>query len=179
MNAADMWRTRMFPLSCDSYIHAKYMLIDKKVLMVGSVNWSHASYMGNREASAFIQGDDAESLITFSDGIFEEDWAAAIPLQVTQTYSQEEMDIITDPSPIPVVIPPIPPIHSGRFITPTPYAVDGSYHTQIYTSPDYADATLLADINSAQQNLTIHMYVMPRCSRPSFRTFTVSVPVAL
>jgi hypothetical protein len=51
------------------------------------------------------------------------------------------MAIITDKSPLTVTIPPIPPIHDGRYITPTPYGVSDSSTVQIYTSPDDADAT--------------------------------------
>jgi phosphatidylserine/phosphatidylglycerophosphate/cardiolipin synthase-like enzyme len=141
-----------------TYIHAKYMMIDGKIISISSVNWSHASYMGNREAGALIQGDAAGPLITFSNSVFNQDWSLAIPIQITQTYSNGDMAIITDPSPITVTVPPIPTIHSGRFITPEPYSVEGETNLNLYTSPDMADATLLTDINSASQSLTIMMY---------------------
>lgn len=141
-----------------TYIHAKYMMIDGKIISVSSVNWSHASYMGNREAGALLRGAAAKPLIDFANGVFNYDWSVALPLVVAQTYSAADMAIITDPSPIPVTIPPIPTIHDGRYVTPTPVSVEGDTNVMLYTSPDDADATLLADINSATSNLTIHMY---------------------
>jgi len=141
-----------------TYIHAKYMMIDGKIISISSVNWSHASYMGNREAGALIEGEAAGPLLDFCNSVFNQDWGLAIPIQITQTYSNSDMEIITDPSVIPVTVPPIPPIHSGRYITPEPYSVVGQTSVVLYTSPDDADATLLADIASATNTLTIMMY---------------------
>jgi len=132
--------------------------VDGKIISVSSVNWSHASYMENREAGALIQGEDAQPFIEWAQAVYDADWAEGIPLVVGQTYSSGDMEIITDPSEVPVTIPPIPVLNPDRYVTPPPIAVGGEYASTIYASPDSADATLLSDINSAQVNLTIMMY---------------------
>jgi phosphatidylserine/phosphatidylglycerophosphate/cardiolipin synthase-like enzyme len=55
-------------------LHAKLLAVDGwSKTAVSSVNWSHASYMKNREAGAVISGDTAVAAMMAK--VYEGDWA--------------------------------------------------------------------------------------------------------
>ena len=62
------WASLKFQLT-----HAKFMVIDGKTVLVGSINFSKAAQTKNREAAAILQGPPVQSYID----IFESDWPAA------------------------------------------------------------------------------------------------------
>jgi phosphatidylserine/phosphatidylglycerophosphate/cardiolipin synthase-like enzyme len=62
------WASLKFQLT-----HAKFMVIDQKTVLMGSINFSKAAQNKNREAAAIIQGPPVQSYID----IFETDWPAA------------------------------------------------------------------------------------------------------
>jgi phosphatidylserine/phosphatidylglycerophosphate/cardiolipin synthase-like enzyme len=141
-----------------TYIHCKRISVDQKKAAVSSVNFSKASFLANREAGVVIEGDDAQPFIELMDTVFDEDFAKALPVQVNQSYTGEQMDIITDPSYIVPIIPPIPVLKAGRYITPTPVPITGSVDATITVSPDFSDETLLADVSSAKTSVYIMEY---------------------
>lgn len=81
-----------------TFMHAKYMAIDGKVVSISSVNYSQTSYMDNREAGLYITG---VAIVKFCAQVFDYDFSAATPL-VPGSYTESEMKIITDPSQIKV-----------------------------------------------------------------------------
>lgn len=81
-----------------TFMHAKYMAIDGKVVSISSVNYSQSSYMDNREAGLYITGT---AVVKFCAKVFDYDFSAAIPL-VPASYSPSEMRIITDTTQIKV-----------------------------------------------------------------------------
>ena len=62
------WASLKFQLT-----HAKFMIVDGKTVLVGSINFSKAAQNKNREAAAILQGPPVQSYID----IFETDWPAA------------------------------------------------------------------------------------------------------
>ena len=62
------WASLKFQLT-----HAKFMVIDGKTVLVGSINFSKAAQNKNREAAAILQGPPVQSYID----IFEADWPIA------------------------------------------------------------------------------------------------------
>ena len=81
-----------------TFMHAKYMAVDGKVVSISSVNYSQSSYMYNREAGLYITGT---AVVKFCAKVFDYDFSAAIPL-VPASYSPSEMRIITDTTQIKV-----------------------------------------------------------------------------
>jgi phosphatidylserine/phosphatidylglycerophosphate/cardiolipin synthase-like enzyme len=81
-----------------TFMHAKYMAIDGKVVSISSVNYSQTSYMENREAGLYITGTD---IVKFCATVFDYDFSAATPL-VPGSYTQSELKIITDTTQIKV-----------------------------------------------------------------------------
>jgi phosphatidylserine/phosphatidylglycerophosphate/cardiolipin synthase-like enzyme len=81
-----------------TFMHAKYMAIDGKVVSISSVNYSETSYMQNREAGLYITGS---AVVNFCASVFDYDFSAAIPL-VPGSFSHSDLQIITDPSHIKV-----------------------------------------------------------------------------
>jgi phosphatidylserine/phosphatidylglycerophosphate/cardiolipin synthase-like enzyme len=81
-----------------TFMHAKYMAIDGKVVSISSVNYSETSYMQNREAGLYITGS---AVVNFCASVFDYDFSVAIPL-VPGSFSHSDLQIITDPSHIKV-----------------------------------------------------------------------------
>jgi len=98
-------------------------------MSISSVNFDQVSYLQNREAGVVITGDDSDPLRTLMNETFNSDFAIATPFKPNQYYSSSEysvninlfisprsfsltffLQIITNPDPIPVVIPPRPNI---------------------------------------------------------------------
>jgi phosphatidylserine/phosphatidylglycerophosphate/cardiolipin synthase-like enzyme len=93
-----------------TFMHAKYMAIDGKVVSISSVNYSLSSYMYNREAGLYITGS---AVVKFCAKVFDYDFSAAIPL-VPGSYSPSDMRIITDPTQIKVTLPLFPPFFFAK-----------------------------------------------------------------
>jgi len=62
------WASLKFQLT-----HSKFMIIDNKLVLVGSINFSKAAQTKNREAAAILQGPPVQSYVD----IFETDWPTA------------------------------------------------------------------------------------------------------
>ncbi len=168
-----------------TFMHAKYMAIDGKVVSISSVNYSETSFMDNREAGLYITGT---SIVKFCAKVFDYDFAAATPL-IPASYTQSEMKIITDPTqikvrvtlvtisqltlqpqctqntrlphsnvyPSQVFVPPSPVIH-GAYVTDYPAPISISSHWTVYASPDGANSFLMTALKSATKSLHVYTY---------------------
>ena len=126
-----------------TFMHAKYMMIDKgKRTSVSSVNFSYTSFMLNREAGIVMEGT-CNGAITFYQKVFEGDWAKAASFKPTNSYSNGDMNIITDTSPYPVNIP-TPRSVPGAYVTNF-LPVEGITVKKVFASPDYAREELESD----------------------------------
>jgi len=53
--------------------HSKFIIVDRKKALIGSINLSHSALTANREAAAEIEGPAVQELVN----IFESDWEKA------------------------------------------------------------------------------------------------------
>ncbi|MEK6982785.1 MAG: phospholipase D-like domain-containing protein [Candidatus Micrarchaeota archaeon] len=66
---AAKWASKIYELT-----HSKFMLIDGKTLLVGSINFSNNALNTNREAGVIIQN---QNVIEDFKNVFEQDWVLA------------------------------------------------------------------------------------------------------
>jgi len=119
-----------------TFMHAKYMIIDNgKKTSVSSVNFSYTSFMLNREAGLILEGT-CSGAIAFYKEVFEGDWAKAVPYKPTNSYSNDDINTITDRSHYPVNIP-APRNIPGAYVTNF-LPVEGITVKKVFASPDYA-----------------------------------------
>jgi len=137
-----------------TFIHSKFISTDNKTAAVSSVNFSQTSFMLNREAGLIIEGND--EILAFLDGVFDADFAQALPWQ-TISYSESDMKIIKDSSELPVVIPPPHSFNnSSPYITPLT-TITGSMEIEAFTSPDMAYNTIVAALDAAS-DVQVYIY---------------------
>jgi len=135
-----------------TFIHSKYISVDGKKAAVSSVNFSHTSFMMNREAGLVIESN--ADILAFLDSVFDADFAKAVPWE-TISYSSSDMKIIKDPTPLKVVVPP-PYKFNGSYVTSlTP--VTGSMDIEAIASPDMAYTTIMDDLSTAS-DVQVYIY---------------------
>jgi len=135
-----------------TFLHTKYMNIDGTQSAISSINYSQTSFMKNREAGVLIE--NSEPLTNFTNSVFQFDWDQSVDWP-TITYSASDMQIITDKTPIKVVIPP-PNTFSGAYVT-TPTTVKGKQTVEVFASPDFAFETVAADIKQSS-SMKVYIY---------------------
>jgi len=139
--------------SSTTFYHAKYMSRDGKAASVSSINFSETSYTKNREAGMLVEG--SSDAIKFMTNVFEADWSQATDMKVNQTYSSSDMDIITSKEKRTYQMPDIA---KGMAPSPTPAAVKDIKALKVFTSPDFAHDTLMAQLTNATKTVDIEMY---------------------
>ena len=65
------------------------------------------SFMKNRETDVVLAGA-CNASINFYSSVFESDWNEGLQYTVNNHYNSSEMNAITEPSPMPVNVPPPP-----------------------------------------------------------------------
>ena len=141
-----------------TFDHSKFMIVDGKVVLISSINFSETSYLQNREAGVVFSGE-TDGFANYTQEIFNADWALALELQISQTYTSAELEVITDKATVP--IPPYTPFSNpAAYITPTPEPIDLDEDNllTIYTSPDFAREQLFYDMGNASESLSVHIY---------------------
>ena len=92
-----------------TFNHEKYISIDGgRKISVSSINFSRTSFLRNREAGLILHGEGIEwsKLSGFFASVFDDDWKTGIPLPNQETiWSEEDLAIIRDKTPLPVVLP--------------------------------------------------------------------------
>jgi phosphatidylserine/phosphatidylglycerophosphate/cardiolipin synthase-like enzyme len=136
-----------------TFYHAKYMSRDKKAASVSSINFSKTSYTKNREAGVLLEGNaDALSFLT---SVYETDWATATAIVVNNTYSDADLSIIKSTAKRSYNMPTIDPQMAP---TPKPAAVTDATSIKVYTSPDSAHETLMAQLTGAKKSVSVEIY---------------------
>ena len=136
-----------------TFMHSKFMVVDKgRRTMVSSVNWSHTSFMKNREAGVILD-DCSCSAIDLYQSVFEHDWENGMEYQITNEYSSSERAFITNTANMEVVLPP-PADIPGAYVTPLKKYSDVTVVSG-YTSPDNAKDTVLASLGKVQSSLQV------------------------
>ncbi|KAJ3445789.1 cardiolipin hydrolase [Anaeramoeba flamelloides] len=139
-----------------TFLHTKYMQIDGKKGTISSVNYSHCSFMENREAGVVFEGTSAHTLLSFLDEIFGFDFKQATPMKA-HPYNSASMAIIKDQTPISYTLPK-PYNFKNAYVTPvTP--VKGKFdNLQINASPDFSRSSLISQIQQAQTSFAVMIY---------------------
>ena len=127
-----------------------------KRTLISSVNWSHTSFMKNREAGVVLE-DCSCSAIDLYQSVFEYDWENGIEHQLTNDYSSNVMMFITA-SPMKVVMPP-PADIPGTYVTPLKRYSDATV-VRGYTSPDNALDTVMDSLQNVQSSLQVGAKVL-------------------
>lgn len=144
--------------SSTTFMHSKVVIIDKgKRTSISSVNFSYTSFMKNREAGVVIE-DCMCPLINLYGEVFQYDWDNGDDFMVYATYSQESMKVITDTSPMKVVLPPQPSIEGAYVTDKVVYknvAVMGGS-----TSPDGARDQFLSDLSNTKSSLQVGFLIL-------------------
>ena len=136
-----------------TFMHSKVMIADKgKRTLVSSVNWSHTSFMKNREAGVVLD-DCSCSAIDLYQSVFNYDWDNGLEYQITNEYSADDKAIITDSAQMNVVKPPAANI-PGAYVT-TLKQYSGVTVEKGYTSPDNALDTVSSSLDSVQSSLQV------------------------
>jgi len=139
-----------------TFIHEKYICVDGEdgEAAVSSVNFSEESFMENREAGVLLS--NASETIGYFQEVFDWDFNNSDPFVPAQTYSQSDMNIINDPSPVPVIIPPAKHF-KGAYVT-TVYNTSGNMSIGAVTSPDFAWLDVSSTLNATNQSLGLYIY---------------------
>ena len=140
-----------------TFQHAKFIEIDKGTkTAISSVNWSHTSFMRNREAGVILENCTC-SAITFYQSVFEYDWDNAVKYVPTRAYSQPEIRIITNTSRMPYAILKGGERVPGAFVTKLiPHR--NVKIKKVYTSPDNARDTLLSSLRNVKYSLNMSCF---------------------
>ena len=155
-----------------TFMHSKVMVADKgKRTLISSVNWSHTSFMKNREAGVVLEDCDCPAIDLYQS-VFEYDWENGIEYQVTNDYSSEAKTFITS-SPMMVAMPP-PADIAGAYVTPLKKYSDVTVESG-YTSPDNALDTVMDSLQKVQSSLQVGgCKVMLHNNLKNYRLITMS-----
>ncbi|MCK5614720.1 hypothetical protein KAR91_73340 [Candidatus Pacearchaeota archaeon] len=136
--------------------HNKLVIIDGKVTIISSVNFSGNAFLNNREAGIVIQNT---AVATYYTTIFESDWNdGEIP-----TTSIIANTVIQTPS-----SKPENSIESIHYTSPTdmdPVNFAGTYNVTLFANPDNADEVIFRYLKAAKTSIYVSMYTI---SRPDF-----------
>jgi phosphatidylserine/phosphatidylglycerophosphate/cardiolipin synthase-like enzyme len=136
-----------------TFYHAKYMSRDGKAASVSSINFSKTSYTVNREAGVLVEG--SADAIKFMTSVFEDDWSRGSTFVVNQTYSSADMKIITDTAKRSYSMPYI---KKGMSPSPVPKAASDISALKVFTSPDSAYDTVIAQLSNATKSVGVEIY---------------------
>lgn len=141
--------------SGDGYLsqtHNKMVIIDGKVVLVSSINFSEPAFTKNREAGMVIQSQTAAN---YYASIFESDWedgeapslANSQPLELAESQRMSPSNMLDDF-----------PSHTN--IPDTNFT--GIYNITLFTNPDNADDVIFRYLESAQTSIYVSMYTISR-----------------
>ncbi|EGD74284.1 hypothetical protein PTSG_06293 [Salpingoeca rosetta] len=138
-----------------TFTHSKFMMRDSNAASISSVNWSRSSYMKNREAGANIEGKDMALVIDFLTAVYERDWEATRPYNVTNSYSASDMAIITNPAHRDFDIPSGP---DRPYVSPKPKPIPINAPFKLWTSPDFSYKALMSDLQAVKHSFKLYIY---------------------
>jgi phosphatidylserine/phosphatidylglycerophosphate/cardiolipin synthase-like enzyme len=153
------WMGTLASKAGDSYIsttHTKLLIIDEKVTLLSSINFSFKGLTDNREAGMVIK---SETVAEFYTQVFESDWAdGEKPPSSSNIYSTNSFSTSTNPkNKVLASYPSHTNIERANFT--------GNYNVTLFTNPDSADEVIFRFLNSARSSIYVSMYTI---SRPDF-----------
>jgi phosphatidylserine/phosphatidylglycerophosphate/cardiolipin synthase-like enzyme len=129
--------------------HNKLVIIDGKVTILSSINFSENAFLNNRETGLVIQNT---AVATYYGSIFESDWNDG---EIPTTSILGQASSLTT-------------IEKSEYTSPTnlvPMNFTGTYNVTLFSNPDNADAVIFQYLKSAQSSIYVSMYTI---SRPDF-----------
>ena len=145
-----------------TFMHAKVVIVDHgKRTSISSVNFSWTSFMKNREAGVVIENCSCQLLDLYSQ-VFQYDWDNGNKYKIYNTYSPADMSIITNKSPMEVVLPDpkkIPGAYVTNKVTYRDVLVNKGF-----ASPDGAREAFLSVLSAVKSSLQVRQYhlILPR-----------------
>ena len=136
--------------------HNKLVIIDGKITILSSINFSENAFLNNRETGLVIQNT---AVAAYYESIFDSDWNdGEIP---TSSLQGQASSIVT--------------IKKSEYISPTdliPVNFTGIYNVTLFTNPDNADEVIFQYLKSAQSSIYVSMYTI---SRPEFNNTLIDL----
>ena len=144
-----------------STTHNKLMIIDNKVVIISSINFSDNAFLNNRESGMVVQ--DANVANAFNN-VFDADWtdgeSPTFPLlqaqKIQPSYKVASSASTTYQSPF--------DIPKANFT--------GVYNVSVFTNPDNADGFIFHYLKSAKKSIYVSMYTI---SRPDFNNTLIQL----
>ena len=136
--------------------HNKLLIIDEKITILSSINFSENALLNNRETGLVIQNT---AVATYYGSIFDSDWNdGEIPSSSTQGQASS-----------------IESIEEIAYVSPTnlvPVNFTGTYNVTLFSNPDSADGVIFQYLKSAQTSIYVSMYTI---SRPDFNNTLINL----
>ncbi|MFX0088058.1 MAG: phospholipase D-like domain-containing protein, partial [Candidatus Hodarchaeota archaeon] len=160
------WMGTFDSKSGESYIsttHTKLLIIDGKVTLLSSINFSFKGLTDNREAGMVIR---SETVADYYTQVFESDWAdGEKPPSSSRIYSTSSLSHI-NVSKYKILngYPSHTNIEKANFT--------GNYNVTLFTNPDSADKVIFRYLKSAKTSIYVSMYTI---SRPDFNNTLIDL----
>ncbi len=136
--------------------HNKLVIIDGKVTILSSINFSENAFLNNRETGLVIQNT---AVATYYESIFDSDWNdGEVPSSSIQGQASS-----------------VETIEKSEYTSPTnlvPTNFTGTYNVTLFTNPDNADEVIFQYLRSAQSSIYVSMYTI---SRPEFNNTLIDL----
>jgi phosphatidylserine/phosphatidylglycerophosphate/cardiolipin synthase-like enzyme len=143
-----------------AYLHSKFMSIDYgAIVSISSINYSKTSIMMNREAGVLIYNN--ADVANFTRAVFDFDFQLGVPMNVPYSeYSQEDIDLIRDKEPIPVIVPENYHFKFCKTESPSPKPVHfiKDATMTLIASPDFAYENMIKIVKKAKKSLQLSIY---------------------
>jgi phosphatidylserine/phosphatidylglycerophosphate/cardiolipin synthase-like enzyme len=129
--------------------HNKLLIIDGKITILSSINFSENAFLNNRETGLVIQNT---AVATYYESIFDSDWNdGEVP---TSSILGQASSIES--------------VKNTAYVSPTnlaPLNFTGTYNVTLFSNPDSADEVIFQYLKAAQTSIYVSMYTI---SRPDF-----------
>jgi len=129
--------------------HNKLLIIDGKITILSSINFSENAFLNNRETGLVIQNN---AVAVYYESILDSDWNDG---EIPTSFIQGQASSIEN-------------IKKTAYVSPTnlaPLNFTGTYNVTLFSNPDSADEVIFHYLKSAQTSIYVSMYTI---SRPDF-----------
>ena len=133
--------------------HNKLVIIDGKIAIISSVNFSENAFTNNREAGMVIQNT---AVATYYKSIFDSDWAdGEIPTSPIESIGNNQK----------ILSKPESAVKTIQYTSPTdfnPVNFTGTYNVTLFANPDNADEVIFHYLKAAKSSVYVSMYTISR-----------------
>jgi phosphatidylserine/phosphatidylglycerophosphate/cardiolipin synthase-like enzyme len=135
-----------------SITHNKLLIIDNKIVIISSINFSENAFLNNREAGMVIQD---ENISLAFNNVFQADWDdGEIPTLIAM--NNQNIKTIGAIGSYESINPYVSPTN----IPKTNFT--GIYNVSVFTNPDNADNFIFQYLQSAKESIYVSMYTISR-----------------